>query len=136
MCLGRIQAAFQRTVKSVWKREFGCLEVEDDRVAVGHLDARDVDRERRAPAHARMIDLGLDGVGHVVGGELDAVAPVDALAELDRHLGEVVVVDRRLGGERILPGVGAAFGVDPPERVGRELLVAVDVGAAARRPRG
>ena len=47
--------------------------------------------------------MGFRREDHVVGAELDPVAPVDALAQLHRHLREVVIVDRWLGGERVVP---------------------------------
>ena len=111
------------------------LQLEDDGIGIGRLHLVDVEAERRAPAHAAMLDLRRDGVHHVRGRELDAVAPVDAAAQLHRHLGEVGIVDRLLGGERIVPdAVDAAIGIDVPERVERRLLQAVRLAAGVDRP--
>ena len=110
------------------------LEVENYRVAVGLLHAVDVQCERRAPPHAGMVDLGLDRIGQVVGGEFYAVAPVHAFAQFHRHGSEVVIVDWRLGCQRIGPRVSAAFRIDPPQRVGRQLLLTVDTGTTPGRP--
>ena len=45
----------------------------------------------------------------------------------------VDIMDWRFGGQRIGPGVGLAFGIDPSQRVRGQLLPAVNVGAAAAR---
>ncbi len=99
------------------------LQLVDHGVAVGRRDAGDVDLDRRAPAQALGVEVRLDRVHHVGRSELDAVAPVDALAQLHRHLGEVLVVDGLLGGQRVVPhAVDTAVGVDVPEGVHRQLV--------------
>src|SRR5690606_14247729 len=103
----------------------GLLPLEMHRMRVGRRDALDIEPEQRAPAHAGILDLRHDGVDDIVGRERDAVAPVDVRLQLHRHLGEIAVVDRLLGGERVLPWpVEAPFGVDVPEGIERELVQA------------
>jgi hypothetical protein len=88
-----------------------------------------------APAQAIGLHVRLDGVDHVVGAELDAIAPENALAQLHRHLGEVGVVDRLLRGERIVPhAVDALLRVDIPEGIHPDLLQAVRLAAGIDRP--
>ena len=127
--------AFQRTVKSAWKRELGFLSLKTTVLRIGRRDVGDVDLHRRAPAQAVGLHVRLDGVDHVVGGELDAVAPEDALAQLHRHLGEVGVVDRLVRGQRIVPhAVDALLRVDVPEGVHRQLVQAGRLAAGIDRP--
>ncbi len=111
------------------------LQLEHHGVPVGRGHAVDAAVERSAPCHRGVRHLRLDGVDEVVRGELDAVAPVDALTQLHRHLGEIVVVDRRLGSERVLPdAVYAGVGIDVPERVQRQLLETRGRAAVVRHP--
>ena len=110
------------------------LQLEHDGVAVGRRHRGDVDLERRAPAHAVGLHVQLGGEDDVGRRELDAVAPEDAGAQLDRHLGEVGVVDRLVGRERIHPdAVEAALRIDVPEGVHRKL---VQPGGLAARIHG
>ncbi len=111
------------------------LEVEDHGVVVRLLHAVDIRLELAGVRHARGVYLALDRVDQVVGRELHAVAPVDALAELHRHLGEVLVVDRLLRRERVFPdAVDARVRVDPPESVEGKLLQAGRRALDARPP--
>ena len=57
------------------------------------------------------------------------------LRSFHRHPGEVAVVDRLVGGERVVPdAVQAAFRIDVPERIGRELVQACRLTARIDRP--
>ena len=135
MCFGIIHAAFQRTVNSEWKREFGFFSLKTTVYLSGASMLSTLSWILRAAHQAVGVEVGLGGEHHVVGGELDAVAPVDAGPQLHGHLGEVVVVDRRLGGERIVPdAVEAVVGVDVPEGVHRELVQAGRLAAGVDRP--
>ncbi len=122
--------------KQCVEARIGFLQMEDDRLRIGILDAGDVNGERGAPGHARMVDLRLDRIDHIVTGEFDAIAPVDALAQLHGHLREIGIIGRRLHRQRILPGIRTTFGIDEPQRIGRQLLQAVEIGrtTAARCP--
>ncbi len=111
------------------------LELEDDGRGIGCRDAGHIDLEGRAPDHARMVDLGLHGVDDVVGGELDPVAPMDAGAQLHRHLAEVVVVGRLVRSQRVVPDtVDAVVRVDVPQGIHGELLVAGRAAAGIDGP--
>ena len=113
----------------------GLLELEDDGLRIGRRDIGDVHLHRRAPAQAVGLHVRLDGVDDVIGGELDAVAPEDALAQLHRHLGEVGVVDRLFRGERIVPhAVDALLRIDVPEGVHRQLMQPGRLAAGIDRP--
>ncbi len=73
--------AFQRTENSAWKRAFGFLELEvtvylSGVSTLGDLVSRSGRRSYECPASAIWAS---HGVFDVVGGELDAVAPLDAL---------------------------------------------------------
>ena len=63
-----------------------------DGVFVGRGDLGDLGAERAIIGRAGRRLLLFDREHHVVGGELDAVAPEDALLELDGHLGEVGII--------------------------------------------
>ncbi len=111
------------------------LQLEHHGVAVGRGDLGDVDLDGRAPTQALRVHVGLDGVDHVIGGEFDAVAPVDAAAQLHGHLGEVGVVDWLLGCQRVFPdAIDALVRIDVPERVHAELMQAVGLAAGVDRP--
>ena len=113
----------------------GFLELEHHGVAIGRSDIGDVDLHGRAPAQAVGPHMGLDRVEHVGGGELDAVAPIDAAAQLHGHLGEIGIVDGLLGGERILPdAIDAFLGIDVPEGVHPQLVEAGRLAAGVDRP--
>jgi hypothetical protein len=76
----------------------------------------------------------LDRVEHVGGGELDAVAPIDAASQLHGHFGEIGIVDGLLGGERILPdAIDAFLGIDVPEGVHPQLVEAGRLAAGVDR---
>ena len=66
-CLGIIHIAFQRTVNSAWKREFGFFSLKTTVLWSGADDVGDVDLDRRAPAQAVGLHVRLDGVDDVVG---------------------------------------------------------------------
>ena len=68
------------------------IELEMDGVFVGRGDLGDLGAERAIIGRAGRRLLLFDREHHVVGGELDAVAPEDALLELDGHLGEVGII--------------------------------------------
>ena len=111
------------------------LELEDHRVGVGRLHRGDVVGQHGAESHARVLDLRVDRPDHVGCGELDAVAPVDALPELHGHLGEVGVVGRLVGGERVVPhALDPALRIDVPERIERGLLKPVGLAASIDGP--
>ena len=113
----------------------GLLELEDDGLRIGRRDVGDIHLHRRAPAQAVGLQVRLDGVDDVVGSELHAVAPEDALAQLHRHLGEVGIVDRLFRGQRIVPdAVDALLRVDVPEGVHRQLMQAGRLAAGIDRP--
>src|SRR5262249_57154187 len=71
----------------------GLLQLEAHGGGIGGLDAVGVEAERGAPTYVFVLNLGGNGVGDVGRGELDAVAPIDAGAQLDGHFREVGVVD-------------------------------------------
>src|SRR5690606_8742077 len=99
------------------------LQVEDDRIRVRRLDTLNVDLEGGAADEPVGLHVRLGREDNVVGGEFHAVAPVDALAQAHRHLGEVVVVDRRLRSEGVVPyTVQSVVWIDVPERIHRELV--------------
>src|SRR6516225_4037445 len=66
----------------------------------------------------------LNSVDDIVGGKLDTIAPFQTRAQFYRHFGEVLVVDRWFGGQRIVPDliVDAIVRVDIPESVHAQLL--------------
>ena len=111
------------------------LELEHHGVGIGRLDRGDVAGEHRAEPHSRILDLGHHGRNHVIGGELDAVAPEDALAQLRGHFGEVGIVLRLVGRQRVVPdAVETAFRIDVPERIECGLLQPVGLRARIDRP--
>ncbi len=111
------------------------LQLEHHGVAIGRRDRGDVDLDRRAPAKAVGLLVGLDGVDHVVGAELDAVAPKDARAQLHRELCEVGIVGGFCRGQRVVPHpVDAALGIDVPKSVHRQLVQAGGLAAGIDRP--
>ncbi len=77
----------------------GSLEREVHGLVVHRLDGFDLGRELATPVRPRRVDLGLHGEDDVVSGELLTVAPVDVVAQVHRHLGEIGVVDRWPGRE-------------------------------------
>ena len=110
------------------------LQVKDDGVRVRRLDALDIELIGAAAAEAVGLHVRLGREQDVVGREFDPITPVDAGAQLHRHLGEVVIVDGRLGGERVVPhAVEPVVGVDVPERVHRQLVEAGRLVAVAGR---
>ena len=111
------------------------LELEHHGIGIGRRDAVDIEREHGAPAHRRVLDLRLDRIDHVVGRELHAVAPENALAQLHGHLREVGVVDRLVAGQRVVPDtIQTLFRIDVPEGVHRNLVQAGGLAAAADGP--
>jgi hypothetical protein len=73
-----------------------------------------------------MLDLGRHRRDDVIGSELDTVAPEDAPAELRRHLGEIGIVLRLVGGQRVVPDtVETAFGINIPKRIEGDLLQSI-----------
>ncbi len=125
MCSGMIQAAFQRTEKIEWNLELGLWSV---KWTVWSSSASTVSTwVENAPLQV-MPGVSIwvcDGEDDVVGGELLAVAPVDVVAQVHRHLGEIGVVLRRAGRQRVLGhAVDSGIGVDEPERVHHQLMQA------------
>ena len=113
----------------------GFFELEHDRVSIRRLDGSDVARQHGAEAHGRIFDLGRHGCDDVISGELDAIAPEDAAAQLDRHFGEVGVVLRLVGSQRIVPDtIETALGIDIPERIKRGLLQPIGLRAGVDHP--
>ena len=113
----------------------GLLELEHHRVGIGCIDRCDIAGENGAKPHPRVLDLGHHGRYDVISGELDAVAPEDAVAQLRGHLGEVGIVLRLVGGQRVTPhAIETAFRIDVPERIERSLLQSVGLRAGIDRP--
>ena len=82
-----------------------------------------------------MLDLRRHRRDDVIRGELDTVAPEDALAQLHRHLGEIGIVLRLVGGQRVVPDtVETAFGIYVPERIESDLLQPVRLRSGVDGP--
>ena len=96
----------------------------------------DIAVEQAMIAHSGRVLQEINGIVQVIRCKLDAIAPVDSLAKLDGHLGEVVIVDRLLGGQGIIPyAVDARIRVDVPQRIQSQLLeAAYPTGAEAAPP--
>jgi len=101
----------------------GFFQVEDHGISVGLFHMVDIGNKQATPQEPRILHLDIDRIVQVIRCKLDAIAPVDALAQLDRHRGEVFIIDRLLGGQGIIPYAGdARIRVDVPQRIQRQLL--------------
>lgn len=86
-------------------------------------------------AGARVLHLSLNGVHHVIGGEFDAIAPKDPVAQLHRHLREVGIVGRFIASQGIVPyAIDAGIGVDVPQRIHAKLLQPVGIATVVHHP--
>ena len=120
-----IQAPFQRTEKIEWNRELGAWSVKWTVWSSTASTLATWVENCATPGHPGRVHLGLDGEDDVVGGELLAVAPVDVVAQVHRHLGEIGVVLRWAGRERVVGhAVDSGIGVDEPQRVHHQLMQA------------
>ena len=114
----------------------GGLEREVDGLVVHRLDAfRPGSRTAPLQVIPGVSIWVCDGEDDVVGGELLTVAPVDVVAQVHRHLGEVVVVFGWAGRQRVVShAVDSGVGVDEPERVHHQLMQAGRPSATAIDP--
>ncbi len=101
----------------------GGLQVNDDRVFIWLFQLVYIAREQAITRQSLCLHNGIDGVEHVIARELHAIAPIDALADFYGHLGEVVIVDRLLGCQGIIPyAVDSRIRVNVPQRIQGQLL--------------
>lgn len=104
--------------------------VEDERVLVHLLDAVDIVRRPAVDGNALGFEPHVERVEQVIGGELDAIIPVDAFARFDLPTGKVIVERcRQFGSQQAVLLTG---GVDLPQMVGAEFIIAA-TGRHARR---
>ena len=118
----------------------GLVEHEMHRVRIGGFDRFDLRGKRAVIRRAGCRLLLFHRIDHVVGREIDAVAPGDALLQFHRHFGEVVIVFPGAVGQRIIHRIVAGaldprVGVDEPQRIGGQLVRTVGrAGARAHYP--
>ena len=116
---GGIPANRENRMKSRVRR----LKNKMDGLIIHRLDAFDLRREGTTPDHSLRIHLGFDSEDNVISGELLAIAPVDVVAQVHRHLAEIFVVFGRPGRQRVVGhAVDALVGVDEPQRVHHQLM--------------